>query len=98
MKYQASAVRVVWIVWKKRPATMYWIEICFIVSQTDSNQSRTSKPARWQSARTTAIPRSQRAILTSRLERERSWNGVTVRTVWWKALIGARLSRWEDGC
>ncbi len=33
MKYQESAVRVVWIVWKKSPATMYWTEMSFIVFQ-----------------------------------------------------------------
>ena len=33
-----------------------------------------------------ATTMSQRAIFSSRLCRERSWNGVTVLTVWWNAL------------
>ena len=45
MKYHERAVRVVWIVWKKSPATMYPSEISFIVSQRSSNQPITSNPA-----------------------------------------------------
>ncbi len=66
---------------------MYPSEISFIVFQRLSNQSSTSNPARWQMASTTAVPMSQSAILSSRRGRDRSWNGVTVRTVWWSALM-----------
>ena len=34
-----------------------------------------------------ARPINQRATLSNRRGRDRSWNGVTVRTVWWSALI-----------
>ena len=56
------------------------------MSQSRLNQPSTSNPARWQTASATAMPMSQSAIFSSRLWRERSWNGVTVLTVWWNAL------------
>ena len=44
---------------------------------------------------TTAMPTSQSAIFSRRLCRERSWNGVTVLTVWWNTLTerGYRVGR-----
>ena len=41
------------------------------------------------------MPTSQSAIFSRRLWRERSWNGVTVLTVWWNALTkrGYRVGR-----
>ena len=56
------------------------------MSQSRLNHPLTSNPAAWQTATATAMPTIQSAIFSSRLWRERSWNGVTVLTVWWNAL------------
>src|SRR4051794_28183684 len=51
----------------------------------------------------TAMPTSHNAIFSRRLWRDRSWNGVTVLTVWWNALTkrGYRVGRtgeWAPAC
>ena len=99
MKYQASAVRVVWIVWKKTPATMYWIEISVIVSQTDSNQSRTPKPGQVADREHDSDPEEPEGDLDEPA-RPRTGRGTVSppATVWWSALMGPRLSRLEDDC
>src|SRR6476659_660833 len=99
MKYQASAVSVVWAVWNVSPTTMYPIEMSVIVSQRRENQSRTSKPATWQIRRRTAIPTTQSRIFSSRRQRTGSWNHVKRLTFEWRTLLTGRgyRVRWTGG-
>ena len=75
MKYQATAVSVVWTVCTAQPAIKYWAEMSVRASQTLLSQPRTSTPSACRRATTTMTPTNHAPTLIRRRRRDGSPNG-----------------------